>query len=629
MHYLVQPHQWVSLKLLSEDTKVLQIIPNTTISLGKLGSFPSNLVIERPFHLTYEILDRRDGENFSRLRVVPPSEIHADALADLNAQNAEEEGTTLENIIAAPDGAEFELVDKESGDVVAHSRREIIDDAARQTLTAEEIEQLKQGNNTDAGKDIIAKLLLSHTAIDQKTAFSLAKYKLLKTKKYIRRFTIQPLDPLTLGKWLLEEKDAGKVLEMREEMMGLLGCWANVHFGGIPPTDKPEMVTTDGSGLLDKSEIGGRWLVVDDTGGLVTAAMAERMGILYPKDPEDVEEADARKDVANEEANGVKLTETAPNGVASQATKPNEAGTDPIAAQETAANSEQTTTTTTTDAAITNDGEAAKLQQARRRHPPRRDDFESIFAPANTLTLLHPNSQPNLALLKYYNFDSTNPNPPHPLHPLATNLLPISWLQLLEPEEDVTYSTPPPEISDEVLHTWKANRRGNYHRKRRRWARTRYIVDSTRAGGFSGLVIASTMDAISILRHTLPLLAGGAPIAIYSQSIEPLTELADCFSIARRAGWSSNPPAEAAGKSIQELERWEGSDDFPINPTLLLGANVQTSRAKRWQVLPGRTHPMMMGRGGADGYVFTGWKAVPAEGKVEARGKFKRRKIEA
>ncbi|GJC91093.1 tRNA (adenine(58)-N(1))-methyltransferase non-catalytic subunit trm6 [Colletotrichum liriopes] len=630
MHYLVQPHQWVSLKLLSEDTKVLQIIPNTrmarrfvadflrfrTISLGKLGSFPSNLVIERPFHLTYEILDRRDGENFSRLRVVPPSEIHADALADLNTQNAEEEGTTLENIIAAPDGAEFELVDKESGDVVAHSRREIIDDAARQTLTAEEIEQLKQGNNTDAGKDIIAKLLLSHTAIDQKTAFSLAKYKLLKTKKYIRRFTIQPLDPLTLGKWLLEEKDAGKVLEMREEMMGLLGCWANVHFGGIPPTDKPEMVTTDGSGLLDKSEIGGRWLVVDDTGGLVTAAMAERMGILYPKDPEDVEEADVRKDVANEEANGVKLTEAAPNGVAYHR------------------GSRDGSELRTND----NDDDRCRDYERRRssktptgspKTPARRDDFESIFAPANTLTLIHPNSQPNLALLKYYNFDSTNPNPPHPLHPLATNLLPISWLQLLEPEEDVTYSTPPPEISDEVLHTWKANRRGNYHRKRRRWARTRYIVDSTRAGGFSGLVIASTMDAISILRHTLPLLAGGAPIAIYSQSIEPLTELADCFSIARRAGWSSNPPAEAAGKSIQELERWEGSDDFPINPTLLLGASVQTSRAKRWQVLPGRTHPMMMGRGGADGYVFTGWKAVPAEGKVEARGKFKRRKIEA
>ncbi|KAF6795937.1 tRNA (adenine-n -)-methyltransferase non-catalytic subunit [Colletotrichum sojae] len=618
MPSLVRPHQWVSIKLLSEDTKVLQIIPNTTISLGKLGSFPTNLVIDRPFHLTYEIQDRREGEQFNRLRVVPASEIHADAIADTTSQPAEEDGIDLENIIAAPDGAEFAVVDNESGDVVSRSRREIIDETARQTLTTEEIEALKQGN-TDAGKDIIAKLLLSHTALDQKTSFSLAKYKLLKTKKYIRRFSIQPLDPLTLGKWLLEEKDAGKVLEMREEMMGLLGCWANVHFGGLPPTDKPEMVTADGSGMLNKSQIGGRWLVVDDTGGLVTAAMAERMGFLYPNDPEDDEIGEEEAGAVDAETNGEKPAEAA-------ATE----------APSTEATAEATTKAdeSMTDAPTATEDDAAKEQQQqqqrpRRKQPPRRHDFESIFAPTNTLTLIHPNSQPNLALLKYYNFDSTNPNPPLPLHPLATNLLPISWLQLLEPEEDVTYSTPPPEVSDEVLHSWKANRRGNYHRKRRRWARTRYIVDSTRAGGFSGLVIASTMDIISILRHTLPLLAGGAPIAIYSQNVEQLTEVADCFSIARRAGWSTSPPVEAAGKSLQELERWEGSEDFPLNPTLLLGANVQTSRAERWQVLPGRTHPMMMGRGGAEGYIFTGWKAVPAEGKVEARGKFKRRKVEA
>ncbi|KAF6811731.1 tRNA (adenine-n -)-methyltransferase non-catalytic subunit [Colletotrichum musicola] len=616
MPSLVRPHQWVSIKLLSEDTKVLQIIPNTTISLGKLGSFPTNLVIDRPFHLTYEIQDKREGEQFSRLRVVPASEIHADAIADTTSQPAEEDGIDLENVIAAPDGAEFAVVDNESGDVVSRSRREIIDETARQTLTTEEIEALKQGN-TDAGKDIIAKLLLSHTALDQKTSFSLAKYKLLKTKKYIRRFSIQPLDPLTLGKWLLEEKDAGKVLEMREEMMGLLGCWANVHFGGLPPTNEPEMVTADGSGMLNKSEIGGRWLVVDDTGGLVTAAMAERMGFLYPNDPEDDENGEEEAGTVDAETNGEKPAEAPTTEAPSTettveaTTKADESMADPPTATEDDATKQQ------------------QQQRPRRKQPPRRHDFESIFAPTNTLTLIHPNSQPNLALLKYYNFDSTNPNPPLPLHPLATNLLPISWLQLLEPEEDVTYSTPPPEVSDEVLHSWKANRRGNYHRKRRRWARTRYIVDSTRAGGFSGLVIASTMDIISILRHTLPLLAGGAPIAIYSQNVEQLTEVADCFSIARRAGWSTSPPPEAAGKSLQELERWEGSEDFPLNPTLLLGANVQTSRAERWQVLPGRTHPMMMGRGGAEGYIFTGWKAVPAEGKVEARGKFKRRKVEA
>jgi tRNA (adenine-N(1)-)-methyltransferase non-catalytic subunit len=178
----------------------------------------------------------------------------------------------------------------------------------------------------------------------------------------------------------------------------------------------------------------------------------------------------------------------------------------------------------------------------------------------------------------------------------------------------------------------KPNRRGTYHRKRRRYARTRHAVDSARAGNFSGLAVASTMDSISILQHTLPLLAGGAPVAIYSPSPEPLVELADCFSVARRSAWM-NPetaPPETVGKTPAELERWEGSEDFPLNPTLLLGASIQTSRARRWQVLPGRTHPVMTDRGGAEGYVLTGWRARPAEGRVEARGKHttKRRKVE-
>ncbi len=119
-----------------------------------------------------------------------------------------------------------------SNAVVARSNREIIDDSARQTLTVEEIEELKR-EGTSAGKDLIAKLLLSHTALEQKTAFSLAKYKVLKTKKYIRRFSVLPVDATLLGNWLLEDKDVGsKILDMREEMVALLGCWANVHYGG-------------------------------------------------------------------------------------------------------------------------------------------------------------------------------------------------------------------------------------------------------------------------------------------------------------------------------------------------------------------------------------------------------------
>lgn len=81
-------------------------------------------------------------------------------------------------------------------------------------------------------------------------------------------------------------------------------------------------------------------------------------------------------------------------------------------------------------------------------------------------------------------------------------------------------------------------------------------------------------------------------------------------------------------KTPEELERWPGTEEFPLNPTLLLGVSIQTSRARRWQVLPGRTHPLMTERGGAEGYVFTAWRAKPAEGRVEAKGKWKRKKTE-
>ncbi|CAM1510510.1 Fc.00g008450.m01.CDS01 [Cosmosporella sp. VM-42] len=575
----VQPDQWVALRLPNETMRVLQVVPNTTISLGKYGAFPTNLILERPFHLTYEVQDKLEGESFSRLRVVPAKEVNADALADTSA-----EPTEGDDVVAAAEGEEMTLVD-ESGKVVIRSNREIIDEPARQTLTAEEIEELKR-KGASAGKELIAKLLLSHTAIDQKTAYSLAKYKLLKTKKYIRRFTILPLDATQLGQWLLEERDSSKILDIRQELMALVGCWSDVHFGGVPceETTGPQ---------------GGRWLTVDDTGGLLVAAMAERMGILYRKDEEEDED---------EVPQGVGASSSAqPNAHATEETQRDQA--------------DETTEQPTSQSPIA-------LRQQKKR-PPRRSDFDVPYMPTNTITLIHGNTQANLALLRYFNYDATNPNPSYPYHPLTTNLMSISWLQLLAPDEDDSYTSKPPDATPEEIASWKTNRRGNYHRKRRRWARIRHIVDTARAGGFSGLAVASTMDPISIVKHTLPLLAGGAPVAIYSPAVEPLTMLADCFSVARRAAWVTKAPPEIEGKTLEELERWEGTPEFPLNPTLLLGVTIQTSRAKRWQVLPGRTHPIMMGRGGADGFVFTAWRAIPVEGKIEARGKFKRRKTEA
>ncbi|KAG6097458.1 hypothetical protein E4U30_000602 [Claviceps sp. LM220 group G6] len=603
---LVQPNGWVALRLPSGNLRVLQIAPNTTISLGKYGSFPSNLLIERPFHITYEVQEKRPGESFSRLRPVPGRELNEDILAETNVnENPSADG---EAAVVAEDGEELALVD-ETGKVIARSNREIIDDSARQTLTTEEIEELKK-KGASAGKELIAKLMLSHTAIDQKTSYSLAKYKLLKEKKFLRRFTVLPLDVVLLGQWLLEDKDAARVLEMRPEMMGLLGCWADVHFGGSPIEGVSE-------------PHGGRWLVVDDTGGLLIAAMAERMGILYPQSESQEYEEDAGVQEAlteqqPAETNGTETNGTGSNGTGSNGTGSN--GTEEVPQQQEPQEPQQT------------DKQQQQQQQIQTNAPrklkkrPRKDDLDEHYALTNTLTIIHANAQPNLSVLRFFDYDAGDPNPPYPYHPLFTHLLPISWLQLVSPGDDLAYTEKPAEVPPQVLASWKPNRRGNYHRKRRRWARTHEIVDATRAGGFSGLAVASTMDPISLLRHALPLLAGGSPIAIYSPTIELLEQLVDCFSIARRAAWVSSPPPETAGKTQAELDRWAGTKQFPINPTLVLGASVQSSRARRWQVLPGRTHPFMTGRGGADGFLFTGWRSIPAEGRISARGKFQKKK---
>lgn len=424
------------------------------------------------------------------------------------------------------------------------------------------------------------KLIESHAAIDQKTSFSLAKYRLLKTKKYIRRFQVLPVDVPTFSQWQLEERDASKILDMRAEMMGLVGCWANVHYGGDPVYLEDPMARCDQGAEayapLKPELFKGRWLVVDDACGALTAAMAERMGLLYEQE-EDDEEEESKDGLLTGKKQGTKET---------VATVP-----------------------TTTEA-----------QKAKTAKPPRASDFAIPYSQTNTITVVHGASQANLSFLTYWGFDITSPN--HPPHPLLNHLLTLTWLQLLKPELDTTYSTPPLTATPEVLANWKATRRGNFHRKRRRSARVRHIVDATRSGNFSGLVCASTMNPISILKHTLPLLAGGATVAIYSPTIESLAELADCFSVIRRAAWTSGQVPGTEGKSAAELERWPGTPDFPLNPTLLLGTSIQTSRARRWQVLPGRTHPLMTERGGAEGYVFTAFRAKPAEGHVEAMGKY-------
>ncbi|KAH7051163.1 Gcd10p family-domain-containing protein [Macrophomina phaseolina] len=594
MHSRIRPHSFVVLRLPSGLLKVLEIVPNTTISIGKFGSFPANQLLGRPFNLTYEILDKEDGKEQTELRVVPAAELHEEVIQSEEAPPTEGTPDPAANTDApSTAGAEFDIVG-ENGEVLMRSNRLTVDDPSRQALSMEEIEELKKAG-TGSGKEIIAKIMAAHKALDEKTAFSLAKYTLRKSKKYLKRFTVLPMDVSMLGE-VMVDREGHRVMDIREEMQGLIGAWANVHYGGACELRPSE--TQEGAFVG-----GGRWLVVDETGGLVVASLAEKMGALYPPEEEEFDES-------SEEAEEPEDQEMIDAPVAGD--------------QQDAQGTEVHSTSTSTNGAADTQATSALPTRGNPRAIP------AMSAKTNSLTLLHAHAQPNLALLKYFGYDAASPTQ-SPSHPLYTHLKTISWLQLIAPEEDVGY-VEPEYVSPEVLSTWKSGKRGTYWRKRRRWERVKRVVEETRAGGFDGLVVASFMEPATILKHTVPLLRGGAQVVIYSPTIEPLTELMDLYSRERKTAFinrtiNAAPPAKPFDpETATEEERREFDDDFPLNPTLLLAPTLQTSRVRAWQVLPGRTHPLMTSKGGPEGFVFSATRVMPAGGRVEARGKFSKKK---
>jgi tRNA (adenine-N(1)-)-methyltransferase non-catalytic subunit len=539
------------------------------------------------------------------LRAVPAAELHAEALGDEYAPPAEATEETVES------GAGYDIVG-EDGEVIMRNNRLTIDDASRQKLSMEEIEELKKAG-TGSGKDIIAKIMASHNAIGEKTTFSLAKYTLRKSRKYLKRFTALPMDVGVLTEYVLE-KEAYKIMELREDLLGLICSWANIHCGATSRVQTAE----DGVSQVG----GGRWLVVDDTGGLVTAALAERMGVLYPDDDE--EEVSEEEEVEVQHENGA--TETTQNAEEIDAD---------TAMPDADADADATTVATSDPLKLSDTSVATSLPRK-----PVRPHIPQMSARTNTLTVLHPNNQPNLSYLKYFGYDYGAPAPSHPLY---KHLKSVSWLSLLHPEDDPQYDEPE-IISDEVLATMKSSKRGTYYRKRRRWERVKNVVDEARAGGYDGLVVATAMDAKTVLKELVPLVRGGGKIVVYSQNVEPLVELCDYYSKERRAAFIARefgPPPNSKqtnGKKHRIEDDVESTtdggneeDDFPLNPTLLLAPSLQTARARQWQVLPQRTHPMMTSRGGAEGYIFTATRVLPIEGRVEARGHHgkKKRKVEA
>jgi tRNA (adenine-N(1)-)-methyltransferase non-catalytic subunit len=251
-----------------------------------------------------------------------------------------------------------------------------------------------------------------------------------------------------------------------------------------------------------------------------------------------------------------------------------------------------------------------------------------MSAAGNTITVVHAYSQPNLSLLKYFGYDTNNPDESHPLH---TNLKTVSWLQLVNPESDPILSAEPPAMPAQELAELKPSKRTAYFFKRNRWERVKNVVNEARDGGFDGLVVATLLTPASVFKHLVPRLAGSAPVAMYSPSAEPLVELMDLYSTGRRTAFITKKRELTQNSSEdEEVDLSSLYKEFELDPTLLLAPTLHHSRVRAWQVLPGRTHPLMTGRGGAEGYLFHGIRVIPTADHIQAAGTFrKRRKVAA
>ncbi|KAM0010637.1 putative tRNA (adenine(58)-N(1))-methyltransferase non-catalytic subunit TRM6 [Helianthus debilis subsp. tardiflorus] len=132
--------------------------------------------------------------------------------------------------------------DKREGAVKDESRdnRALIDNNTAQTLTGEDIEGLRSVNpdRVQRGNEIVEALIANSATFENKTAFSQEKYRLKKQKKYA-------------PKVLLRRPFARRFL--RVDTLSLLLSFANV---------------------TAQSDV----LVVDMIGGLITGAVAERLG---------------------------------------------------------------------------------------------------------------------------------------------------------------------------------------------------------------------------------------------------------------------------------------------------------------------------------------------------------------
>ncbi|WVW80830.1 hypothetical protein I302_102819 [Kwoniella bestiolae CBS 10118] len=247
----------VMLRLPSDAIKVITVEKNGLIQLGKYGAFPSSQLLGLHYDITYEIIGGPSASGSSTpLPFMPEENQQANGKSNKSKKGkSKENGSDVKsnpgwkNVLRP---LKRQNVLEAVVDDIQETNEHIHDlpELEKQTLSHEEIAELRsQGMSVE---EIIKKQEEAHEMFKLKTEFSKEKWRRRKEKKFST--TVHPLSP-SLPNVIhhYSERSPTSILHLRVDTLSQLLNMANIRPGG-------------------------RYLVVDDTGGLVTAAILERMG---------------------------------------------------------------------------------------------------------------------------------------------------------------------------------------------------------------------------------------------------------------------------------------------------------------------------------------------------------------
>ncbi|TCD65435.1 tRNA (adenine(58)-N(1))-methyltransferase non-catalytic subunit trm6 [Steccherinum ochraceum] len=212
----IQLGDTILLRLPSGDIRTLKLEKDSTIHLGKYGSFFSTELVNQPYGLTYEIANKK-------LTVLPPKGLQE--VEDTDATN--------------------ELIN--DGQFV-------------QPLTLEEIEALKKSGIS--ASEIIKKQIEQHATYSLKTEYSKEKYKKRKEAKYSKSFsTVAPTLFNVCEYWF--NKDQNRLRDVRPDSLSQILNLASIRPGGryLAVDDASGVVI---AGILERLGGSGRLITVCD-----------------------------------------------------------------------------------------------------------------------------------------------------------------------------------------------------------------------------------------------------------------------------------------------------------------------------------------------------------------------------